>query len=349
MSFLEKHNKLLNELYDLANPIIKYRIDTEIFGKENTSIDLEDKTIKYWLNTYKYNEIRECYEKSLEMFLFTHGSTDGLYENSIAKLLDFGLTKDNPEFDRRFGFLLEDRCWQENNSFEGILTKTVRYPFLIRAGYSDNESIANYFENRLVKIEKTIQKYGYDFENKKRKKTKKYENEFVFKMSVFESLPTIYDLYAFAFYPKNNSDTAKRIENIVQYLLDEKFQSIPPKAYIFDEVKKRYYAVGNVYQACMIDTRKLLTLYMLSHFKVVRDCDFFVHKVMQLLSTRNSDGFYEFDKTLINEKKDCNYIYTGNHMGLGEDRRNKNWLKIESTFWMLKILQNLENNNIVLD
>lgn len=68
-----------------------------------------------------------------------------------------------------------------------------------------------------------------------------------------------------------------------------------------------------------------------------------------MLSNRRDDGFYELNKSLIKEKKDSYYIYSGSHMGLGEKGTHKNWVKIESTFWMLKILLNLDNNDIIMN
>ncbi len=255
MSFIEKHGKLVRELYDISNPIIKYNIDKEWYRKEGISIEhyisFEEEPLNYWLNVYNLKKI--------------HGRKDCTYENSIAKLLDFGLTRENNVFDKLYSYLLEDKHWHQDFSFDGILMKTVKYPFLIRAGYWNNKNVNSFFMNRLEKIEKTIKKYGYVFEG-----SRKYKDQFVFEfVNQLESLPTIYDLYAYAYYPKNDTNITNRIEKIIEYILDEKYQQIPKKAYIYDSNKKRYYAVGNVYHACMIEGRKLLYLYLLSHFKAI--------------------------------------------------------------------------------
>ncbi|QVK19787.1 hypothetical protein KHQ82_05490 [Mycoplasmatota bacterium] len=133
----------------------------------------------------------------------------------------------------------------------------------------------------------------------------------------------------------------ERIEKIIKYLLGENFQRIPEKAYIYVKDVKRYYAVGNVYHACMIKKRKLLNIFLLSHFKVSKDNKWFIDQVRDLLSQRQEDGFFEFDSELLKEKKNCYHLYSGGHMGLNENRKNKNWKKIESTYWILKILSNL--------
>lgn len=339
MNILKRYGSLIEELYNLSNPIIKFKIDKELREKNVAmahDIVTNNNLISYWLNIYDGIEI--------------HGSKDSAYENSIAKLLEFGLTRESKEFNRCFSVLLEDKYWEEELTFYAMLIKTVLYPFLIRAGYMESKNVSNFFINRLETIEKTIKKYGYEFKDTDIEKHKKYRNEFVFKIDVAtEWLPTIYDLYAFAFYPRENDNISKRLNKIVEYLLNDAFQNIPKKAYIYDITKKRYYAAGNVYHACMKEDRRLLTIYLLSHFKVVGESSLFINELKKLLSYQSKDGFYEFDKSLIKEKKNSNFIYTGCHMGLGEKRTHKNWGKIESTFWMLKILSNLEKNNIIID
>lgn len=340
MNFLNENRELIQELYEISNPIIKYRIDKELYRKDNISTEqyysCDHTLIKYWLTVFNNNKI--------------HGREDCNYENAIAKLLEFGLTKNNVEFDKQYSFLLDNNYWKDDNSFNSNAMREVLYPFLVRAGYWDNENINSFFKSRLNKIEKTIKKYGYEFRDNNDKVPKKYKGEFVFKINnEYELLPTIYDLYAFTFYPRNNKDTTRRIERIVQYLLCDKYQNIPSKAYIYCIENKRYYAAGSVYHACMIEERKLLTIYLLSHFKSVGKNKLFIMELKKMLSYRCDDGFYKLDKSLVKEKKDNYYIYSGCHMGLGEKRTSRNWQKIESTFWILKILSNLERNNILID
>ncbi len=346
MDFFSEYGEVIAQLYEMSNPVIKYRIDKELYGKTDIKIDqyvsLEDDIIKYWLNAFKTNSV--FISKEISNLNNIHGSRDNTFESTISKLLQFGFSREDSEFTDQFNFLLDDKYWKDNNSFAGMLIKTVLYPFLIHAGYGDDANIEKCFVDRLEIVESTIEKYGYDLEDTKLKKTGKYENAYVLRYNLMESLPTIYDLYAYAFYSGKDNDISRRIENVIQYLLDDRFQQIPNNAYLYDGTGKRYYAVGKVYQGCLVEQRKLLYLYLLSNFKAAGESDLFNNQLNGLLSTRLPDGFFEFDKDLMKEQKNKYHMYSGSHMGLGEKRRGKSWVKIESTFWMLKILFNMENS-----
>ncbi len=325
-------NEIAYKIYKVGNPILKFKIDSEIFNKEvdlEKYISLDNISIKYWLDIYNGYEI--------------HGSKDSTFENVMVKLLEYGFGKENSKLKEMFEQFLNDDVWNNDLSFHTELYRVVLYPFYIRAGYLNNKYINDFFRRRLNMIEKTIDKYGYDFEMKTNKPTK-YNDEFVFKFDgKTEALPTIYDLYAFSFYQDEDDLIKQSIEKIVEYLLDERFQSIPQKAYLYDKDVKRLYAVGNVYHACMTETRKLFFLYLLSFFNSAKAHFLFKCEIDKLLLTINEEGLYEFDKELIKEKKNSNHMYSGSHMGLNENRRSKSWLKVESSFWMIKILHNIQN------
>ncbi len=332
MSFIENYGELIKKLYEISNPIIKFRIEKEFLNKKdiniNEYISLESAPIKYWLNAWDLQTI--------------HGSKDEAFENTIAKLLEFGFSKDDHVFDRKYGFLIDDKYWKEANSFSEVIPQIVIYPFLIRAGYHTDRNISIYFNRRLELIERTIEKYGYNLFEQTQIKKKKTGNEFVFKFKASEAMPSIYDLYALAFYPKNSESVSKRIEKIIKYILDKRFQMIPDNAYVLDEVTKRYYTLGSVYHACFLSYRRLLNIYLLSFFRAGIESNMFKTELKALLDTRLPDGFYEFNRNMLIEKKNMYYIYHGSHMGLGEPSKNKNSRKIESTFWILKILHNVE-------
>lgn len=334
--FIEKNKKLIDELYQVSNPIIRYKIEKELFNKTNVSIEhhelMKSIKVKYWLSIFNSSKI--------------HGREDGCFENAIGKLLEFGFSNDNKILDDLLKPFVSDEFWNSIDFMGWGSFKVVLYPFLIRAGYHDNKAIDSFFHDRVCKLERTIDKYSYDFEAINKQCSAKYQDEFIFKInSREEALPTIYDIYAFAFYPRANNEIHERIERIIEYILDERFQRIPGKAYLYDEARKRYYAAGNVFHACLIDQRKLLSVYLLSHFKVASTNDIFHSALQELRLCKSDNGFYEFDESLLKEKKNSYHLYSGGHMGLGENRRSSKWRKIESTYWMLKILYNLEVNN----
>ncbi|MCK5129506.1 MAG: hypothetical protein KAQ68_06630 [Clostridiales bacterium] len=218
MNSTEINKVILNSLYKKANPIIKNKMNSEFFNKQNSFGKYnyeENNTIMHWFNAFDGIEI--------------HGSKDSAFENAIGKLLDFGFNKNNELFDNTFKHLLSVDYWQKDSTFYSHIYKHIISAYMIRSGYYDNVYIKDYFHKRLTTIENTISKYGYDFWTNK--KPKKHENDSVFSIDINEeALPTIYDLYALAFYPKKDKELNKRITNIVTYLLDKRFQKIPKKS-----------------------------------------------------------------------------------------------------------------------
>jgi len=330
MNFVDKNISIIDQLYDQADIIIRQKIKNEFL---NDKVKYSDDTIKsnnqidYWKGVFSGGEV--------------HGSKDSTFENSIAKLLDFGFNNSYNFFHDQYKKYLDEEFWVDDKSFNSQLIKTVIYPYMIRAGYQDNPRIVHYFMARIETIERTISKYGFDIFTKADQSTK-----VVFKIDIEnEWLPTIYDLYAFSYYQTDDAQLRDRISKIVNYLLDDRFQCIPQKAYIFDKSNRRYYAAGNVYHACFRNDRMLLMMQLLSNVDNIKNNNRFQKELGKLAEYKTDEGFYELDKNLIKEKNNVNYIYSGSHMGLGENRRSKNWCKIESTYWMLKIFKNISVNN----
>jgi len=272
-----------------------------------------------------------------------HGKDDVCFENAISKLLDYGFTKSHPDFDRQFRYLLEESFWKGDEFLQIVV-----YPFLMRAGYADNEGLMAFFLTRLDRIVKAIDKYEYDFQDRSPILNRKYRDEFrLITDRIFEPLPSIYDIYAYSYYLPENC--RPQIERIVEYVLDERFQAIPANAYVYDKLRKRYYGAGSVYHACLREDRKLLNILLFSNFKAIGNHPRLLHEIRVLLNSRLASGFYQFDKSWLKEVKNGNHVYTGAHMGLGESKGNPDRLKIESTFLMLKIIANLYQNDILVE
>lgn len=328
-----EYKTIVSNLYDISGPIIRYRIDSEFYQKKCSITDyikLGNNDIPYWINVHKKNKI--------------HGKDDECFENAMSKLLDYGFTKDNFDFNKTFGYILDDSYWHEDD-----FTQIIVYPFLVRAGYLCNKNVFDYYKKRIQRIGNTIEKYSYNFRDTEKISNSKYCNEFRFINDwIYEPLPTIYDLYACAYSIDSTIEFKDAIERIVKYVLHSRFQEIPDKAYVYDKSKKRYYAAGSIYHACFREERELLEILLFSHFQSIQYYEPIMNKIRALLNTKDKKGFYCFKQSLLKEHKNAYQIYSGAHMGLGEDKKKKGYLTIESTFTMLKILSNLYKNNILL-
>jgi len=80
---------------------------------------------------------------------------------------------------------------------------------------------------------------------------------------------------------------------------------------------------------------------LLSNFEVATKSEWFLQALKIVERYKDDNGLYHFPKNYLTEKDSCWIL--GNHMGVGENRRNKNALIHEGTFRALVIKNNLKN------
>ena len=76
----------------------------------------------------------------------------------------------------------------------------------------------------------------------------------------------------------------------------------------------------------------------MASFPIAARSDWFQRMLAHLDGFRTSDGLWKFPAAYLTEASD-KYFVGGGHMGLGESRKNRDGLKLESTAWMLRILE----------
>ena len=86
----------------------------------------------------------------------------------------------------------------------------------------------------------------------------------------------------------------------------------------------------------------LHSVYIMSFFEKSKSSDWFNVALAYLSSFKTESDRYIFHRDMLQEKKDGYWIF-GSHMGMGEDRKIKSFIEIESTYWMEKILDNIKN------
>ncbi|MDP8204623.1 MAG: hypothetical protein P9L95_08850, partial [Candidatus Tenebribacter mawsonii] len=158
-------------------------------------------------------------------------------------------------------------------------------------------------------------------------------------------LPWVHDLLTFsALY----NEFPKEIDHIISYILNEEYQKLPEGYGIVMAGVKRYTVLGwNVwlpgFSGFDIDEfhlQNLITrMILMSPFKVARESKWYKNCLKHLEQFKQKNGTYLFPKEYLKEKNNS-YFITGSHMGLGENRRSKDGLALESTFWMLKLINN---------
>lgn len=98
-------------------------------------------------------------------------------------------------------------------------------------------------------------------------------------------------------------------------------------------------AINTTKENTPIDNTALVwQMALMSNFKKARETKWFKNNLEHLKSFEK-DGIYQFPPSYLREEKNKYYVI-GCHMGLGEEKKNKMRIKLESTAWMLRIIDN---------
>ncbi|HML49731.1 MAG TPA: hypothetical protein PKE04_23595, partial [Clostridia bacterium] len=153
---------------------------------------------------------------------------------------------------------------------------------------------------------------------------------------------------AFAHLPpplSGDPELALKIDAIVAYILDDRYQLLRPGYGLMLVPPNRYYSMGwsvrlsGWFEDRPLDVGSLLwCVDLMAPFAVARQSEWF-QRMLRHLKAQGSGGIFEFPSAYLKEAHRSYYV-GGGHMGLGEDRKQRNWRAIESTAWMLRILQN---------
>lgn len=100
-------------------------------------------------------------------------------------------------------------------------------------------------------------------------------------------------------------------------------------------------AAGRVFLACVEPARLVLFMELRARFAAARQSERFQQGLAMLSSYHTSQGVYRFPSSLLAEKTGY-YIYSGSHMGMGEDRHSPQAMELESTFRMLTIQKRMQ-------
>jgi hypothetical protein len=268
-----------------------------------------------------------------------HGSKDTCAENAMAKLVAFGLRAGDDELDAKmlpYARRVEahDR-WFHHNSDPAA-------PFLIAAGYGNHPNVRNWFEHRLAALHLTATLGTYDIyltAEKARRVPRAWRGKRIHKPEYVTGparLPSCYDLVALAHWVPSSRQQRSQIGTVAAYVFDPRFQRTPG-GYFWDARTKRCYAAGRGWLACFTPQRRLIFLELAVRFAEARAQPWFRAAMKRLARTQVAPGRYRFPLDDLRETRNSYYLYTGSHMGLGEDRRNRAWRDVESTFWMLHL------------
>ena len=225
-------------------------------------------------------------------------------------------------------------------SFDGAL---IGIPFMIAAGYHDHPALHEWFSARINVLYETAKQESYDIyvsSDEAQRVPKAWRGKPIYRPQYYADrvvrLPSCYDFYGLAHWPCESGDKQKKVDTIIAYLSDPRYQDTQG-GYLWDTSRNTCYAAGRVFLACLTEARRVLFLELASRFAQCRRQLWFRDALADLEQCRTDNGTYLLPSCYLKERRDGYYIYGGDHMGLGENRRTRNWRETESTFRMLNI------------
>ncbi|MHB1319019.1 MAG: hypothetical protein ACYCYF_10420 [Anaerolineae bacterium] len=352
---------LIDWLLAHGGPTIRYRTLTELRA-DATPAEVEqsrdalwqDPTVRAWLARLHGSVAANA----------LHGSRPTALENVLGKLSQLGCGAGMPELDRGVAPFLE---WLAGPAAESTFTF---YPLLTAsmlalAGYSGETAVAAELERRLRTLYEFTSTGRYDI-YVERKKYRGIPAGFMDTPLVDPALyaggdlvmPYIYDLYALACHPERNGSRAARaqIDAVLGYVLDPRYQALIEGFGLMRADHNRYYAIG--WSAHLTGfgkegfpgrwpARLVQQMVLMAHFAAARSHPWFRAGLEHLESFRTNAGRYVFPRTYLPERTE-GYWVTGAYNGLGENRRNKLAIEIESTF-TIALLRRLSTESLTPD
>jgi hypothetical protein len=339
------------KLFNRGNPIIRYLVATHL-AKSTSGYNMErlrkemgeEKATAYW-----FERLSEREELGA-----IHGSKDKCFENAMGKLISFGLGKGDEQLDNAVRVFLEWVNRRGEGSPGDRLIEPIPLSSLAWGGYWEEKAVGDFWNERVDYLYEFTQHKDYSiYADKSEFKgiPKAFHDKLLIDPALCRDgrlrLPWIYDIQAFTALRDESArpDLTQKIDTIVDYVLDPRYQEFPKGYGIVAAEPRHYYALGwsvwlpgyrdlemdSFEAACFVQR-----LEMMSHFPNARSSDWFTGCLAHLEGYKTKDGIYSFPREYLKETKNS-YFITGGHMGLGEDRRKSTWREIESTYWMLAI------------
>jgi hypothetical protein len=162
-------------------------------------------------------------------------------------------------------------------------------------------------------------------------------------------LPLIHDLYVLAYLPgwMVDADVAEKVDAIVRYVLDPRFQAFPPGyGYAWIRERRTCYSWGWSPQLAGFHDLNwqdhsaagmlVQQLELMANFRAARESHWFQSGLRQLEFFKNEEGTYCFPAYYLRDLPGGYYV-NGACMSLYENRRTRKGMEIESTFRMARI------------
>ncbi|MBZ0300815.1 MAG: hypothetical protein K8J31_13780 [Anaerolineae bacterium] len=339
-------------LLEHGGPAIRYRTATELAGlPPNHVAELEaallgSPLVQAWLHRFQRDA----------SFNAVHGAKHTCFENVMGKLTQLGCHSGIEPFDVRTAYF---RDWLEHQPqlFADVyFSRTMVAAFLLRAGYAHDPAVRAIAQRRLQVLSAFCAQKDYaiyvdpaDYPSI----PKAYRDQPLVDPALYSdgdmALPNWYDLYLLAHYPQDLHSEAvqAQIDTVIDYILQPDYQRLPQGYGIGLFAPRRYWVIGWCvllpgYFDFDLDEQGrhslLRHLLLLAHFPTARAHPWFKAAQEHLEGYRTERETYLLPRPYLSEAPN-GYWIAGNFMGLEENRRTEQAIELESTFWLLRLRQ----------
>lgn len=337
-------------LLEQGSAVIRYRTLVEICNSKDFAAI--DKTFSelVGLKALQTRLANVENDSKLHDFNGIHGATNYHLENSLPMLLDFGLKAGFPALDQLMLPVIErlqKRIFPEGHVFS-LFPDIIINPFLYRAGYASDARVL-LIKNRINTLYEVVKNGDYALYDELtvyKGIPKNFARRKVIQPSLYNNgnfaFPLIYDLYGFSLmYEDLNPEEQLKVERIIRYILDDHYQSIEKGYGILVNDFGNYLVMG--WDCKLPEVGSELTseiicfLDWLSFSPTAKASQWYKEALNLLLNYKTEHNTFLFPKEALVERNGVWIL--GNHMSIGENRRQNNAYELESTFWAIKILK----------
>jgi hypothetical protein len=357
------NTKICEWLINNADTPIRYRVFRELLHNEKAARKIEGElfenpVVSLWLKNLKPNMPPQ--HRSME-----HGSFDFCLENALPKAINLGLHGGLPQVVDAVNFYLNNMKktiipYRKGQFFFAILTANI----LSLADIKDKQTL-QYMLGSLDEMYNFVQKKTYDIyisEEKRNELTKVPKNwknsEYFIKPELIKeygfSYPLIYDILGLhKLYDLKNPQVNKKIDSIINYISTDEFHKKISDGYgILVEENGAYHSMGwdpkypgwfdvvNYMEKGNVPKLLFFAQYIVKYPSALKT-KWFIDLINCLEKYKTVSGTYIFPKEWM--KESSGYAVQGHHISFGESRHKKNWLEIESTFYVQLLHQYMQN------
>ena len=366
--------KICEWLMDNADAPIRYRVARELLCDEKAAEKiekelLENREVQYWLSILKPQTPPQHW--SME-----HGSFDFCLENALPKIVKLGLHGGFSQLRDALIYYIDKMKRVESLDFyigkmqniavsyrKGQLFFAVLIANLLSLANINDESTLKFMLGSLDEMYNFTQKKIYDIylDEEERKKLKNIpknwrNTDFFIKPELVRkygfSYPLIYDIVGMhRLYDLKNSEVDNKINEIISYLSTDEFHNKISDGYgILVEEDGRYHGMGwdpkypgwyglSQYMNSGNIPKLLFFAENISKYSPATTTKWFNDLLLYLENYKTETGTYLLPSKWL--KESVGYAVQGHHLSFGENRRKRNYLEIESTFYVQLLQQKL--------